>query len=318
MVSQDLTFRRPWAAYIHDISEDVRSAKEQTERFELFMEHCRLTRPCSSLYLKGSHSCIDGLECFLQSPFIDSATETTLELSPQLVSQVTQWPAHISRLAVPLHTDDECIDDHIDMISTLDQRIALDIHLGPGTVFSTMEPLLSKIMMMEVEQISLVEEDEAEADVLARCFDVLLASGYEHHELFGFRKAGIACFHWSHVFDGGDLLGMGPWAETRMQRDQCFHVAREDKETPSGASTLTPLSRQQSAQECVMLGLRLMQGIETEALVRRFGLTVDEVFDQCVIETFQSDGYLVHQTDHLALTTKGIWFYNSILAQILK
>ena len=68
------------------------------------------------------------------------------------------------------------------------------------------------------------------------------------------------------------------------------------------------------ADEALVMGLRLNEGIDVQAIARRFGF--DTVVDWAKIERLAASGHLTRNRDRIALTPDGRLLLDHILGEI--
>jgi oxygen-independent coproporphyrinogen-3 oxidase len=110
-----------------------------------------------------------------------------------------------------------------------------------------------------------VEMDEA-ADVLLR------QAGYQRYEISNYAKPGYACRHNLLYWTNGEYLGLGPSAQSYVNGSRfgniadltAYDSALSDNCLPIQAHT--ELSDDEQLRDTVVFGLRLVQGIPTQAL----------------------------------------------------
>ncbi|MFQ5903864.1 MAG: coproporphyrinogen III oxidase, partial [Candidatus Binatia bacterium] len=75
-------------------------------------------------------------------------------------------------------------------------------------------------------------------------------------------------------------------------------------------------TRRQQIGETMMLGLRLMEGVDLSAFARRFGQSFEELYPEA-LDTLMAEGLLILQGEHLRLTPKGVLLSNEVFAEFL-
>jgi oxygen-independent coproporphyrinogen-3 oxidase len=118
----------------------------------------------------------------------------------------------------------------------------------------------------------------------------------------------------------GDYSGIGPGAHgrrlgarsVRHRKPENFVAAVE--RNGHGISEEAPLSRFEAADEALVMGLRLSEGIDAEAIAARFGL--DSIVDWRKVDRLADSGHLTRDAGRIALTRKGRLLLDYILAEI--
>jgi oxygen-independent coproporphyrinogen-3 oxidase len=86
-------------------------------------------------------------------------------------------------------------------------------------------------------------------------------------------------------------------------------IARND----NGISQEEPLSRREAADEALVMGLRLTEGIDPGALEKRFGV---KIADPNAIQRLIATGHLAQSGPRVAATPAGRLVLDSLLGQI--
>ncbi len=190
----------------------------------------------------------------------------------------------------------------------------------------TMEPGTKMIEEHARGAFALPCDDDAAAlyDVTQELCD---QAGYPAYEVSNHAKKGAACRHNLTYWRGGDYVGIGPGAHGRLTRDRKTRAVRQVKapalwlkrvaEKGHGTQeeeTLTPEAR---AEELVMMGLRLTEGIDKERFLKLAGLPIEAAVNQNALADLTADGFLDDTTEHLAATGKGRLALNAVVRDLI-
>ena len=157
----------------------------------------------------------------------------------------------------------------------------------------------------------------------------MLAQGYVNYEISNFAKPGMACRHNQAVWRGQDYVGVGAGAHGRVTLADGSRVATSVVRQPEGYlermaegdeafSSWEVLDGRRTAQEALFLGLRLAEGIDTPALLKRVGEKAYKAAVDVVEQQKMTDaGLLTILGDHLVLTQTGWPRLNGVLKRIL-
>lgn len=143
--------------------------------------------------------------------------------------------------------------------------------------------------------------------------DRLTGLGFEAYEISNHAK-GLAARsrHNIHVWEGVDYIGIGPGAHGRITLDGLRHatIAQSDIRAyiHGPAHAREALSAQESAEEALMLGLRLSDGVQLERLN---GLALRRT------EALIADGFLRRTPERLQATEKGRLVLDRLLLELL-
>jgi oxygen-independent coproporphyrinogen-3 oxidase len=164
-------------------------------------------------------------------------------------------------------------------------------------------------------------DPDIQAERHAVADELLAAAGYARYEVSNWSQPGRASRHNVLYWSDGNYLGIGAGAHghldgrrywnTRLPRDFIAEVT-EGRSTEAGSERLASRDR---AGEALMLGLRLVSGIEVGAFDRRFPGALDERIH--VITRLEADGWLERTVTHLRLTSDATMLANDVLADLL-
>lgn len=166
-------------------------------------------------------------------------------------------------------------------------------------------------------------EEECTVMMYANAVDRLGSAGYGRYEISNFARPGHASRHNLKYWSSGSYLGVGPSAHSHVE-DRRFGRPADlgrwieqvrDGLIADGAADYTlgdPVSR---AREALVLGLRLIHGVELAEFSRRWA------FDPAValareIDELSFEGLLERRDGRLALTPRGILLSNEVFARL--
>lgn len=182
--------------------------------------------------------------------------------------------------------------------------------IEPGTRFATM------VAKREFEPL-----DPDTAAALYELTDAMTsAAGMPLYEISNYATRGSESRHnltyWRYL----DYAGVGPGAHgRRLGMSSVRHkkpenylsaVARNDH----GIVEEAPLSRTEAADEALVMGLRLREGIDADAIAKRFALPTIVDWDR--VDALARSGHLKRDGTHLSLTASGRLLLDHILGAI--
>src|SRR6185369_6966213 len=118
----------------------------------------------------------------------------------------------------------------------------------------------------------------------------------------------------------GDYAGIGPGAHgRRLGMRTVRHKKPENfisalRRNGHGIAEEAVLPASQAADEALVMGLRLREGIDPAAIAQRFGLT--ELVDWRRVDRLVGTGHLARNGTHIALTAQGRLVLDHILGEI--
>lgn len=167
----------------------------------------------------------------------------------------------------------------------------------------------------DVGELILPGEDEDGA-MHAMAAETLARAGYEHYEVSNWARGGRVCRHNLHTWQRREYIGIGCAAASfycgvrqRNTPDLDAYLARVEAGSSSVEETM-PIDEREAWFEEMMLGLRLIQGIELsggafahyEAKLRRL----------------ERQGLLTMRDRHIRLTPRGMDVMNAVLVTLME
>jgi len=169
--------------------------------------------------------------------------------------------------------------------------------------------------------VATLPDDDATADMFLLADELLTVAGYVHYEVSNYALPGHRSRHNGSYWQNGDYLGFGVGAHSHRHdrrwwnaRDLHTYLARmEAGDDPvDGDETLTETM---AINETMMLGLRLVEGINEDAVRQRHGRTVDAAYG-VVLAEYVAQGLVVREGGRLALTVRGRLLTDAIAARV--
>ncbi len=288
---------------------------------------------------------------------VESDAEVTLECNPATVSReaLSVWTnggvnrismgaqsAHANELKAlgRLHTwADVCHTVEMARQAGVD-NINLDFMMGiphqtPESLVETLkqaielspEHLSAYCLMLEegtpfarrgAEKLGLPNEDGV-ADLYELASDYIKSRGYEHYEISNYAKAGKRSRHNLHTWQGREYVGLGVAAHGYVDgvrygnsRDLTAFLSGEDI-----TESRVTVGAEDAAEEAVMLGLRLSDGVDLDELIGRYPVTLSDDFHH-LCETLSARGLMRCQDRRIALTDQGFLVSNHIISSLLE
>jgi len=172
-------------------------------------------------------------------------------------------------------------------------------------------------------------DEDTEYDILKFTQRYLSEHGYERYEVSNFAKQGYECRHNSGYWTRKEYVGMGLGAsslykERRMKNlsnlneyIDCwseFSLYMEGFEPDYEESYA--LSKEESMEETMFLGLRMVDGVRCSSFEKEFGLKIDDVYSKQIKELLE-EGLINTQSGYIRLTDKGFDVGNYVFAKFL-
>jgi len=190
----------------------------------------------------------------------------------------------------------------------------------------TMEPGTAMFDAHARGDFTLPGEDDA-ASQFELTQEICAVAGYPAYEISNHAKDGATCRHNLTYWRGGDYVGVGPGAHGRLTVDGIARATRQIKAPAlwlkrvdaqghgtQGEDELSPETR---AEELVMVGLRLAEGVDKARFARIAGRPLTEVIDTTAAKNMIAEGFLTESSTTLSATPKGRLALNAVLREII-
>jgi oxygen-independent coproporphyrinogen-3 oxidase len=182
--------------------------------------------------------------------------------------------------------------------------------IEPGTRFASMAA------KRELEPL----DSETAASLYELTDAVTSAAGMPGYEISNYARAGRESRHNLTYWRYGDYAGVGPGAHgrrlgmrtVRHRKPENFLLAIE--RNGHGIAEEAFLSPTQAADEALVMGLRLREGVDAAAIAERFGLP--SVVDWDRVERLVGSGHVRREGTRIALTARGRLLLDHILGEI--
>ncbi len=176
------------------------------------------------------------------------------------------------------------------------------------------------------EGVRPADNDEA-ADMFETTQDVLSAAGMPAYEISNHARPGEESRHNLTCWRGGDYLGIGPGAHGRLTIDGAFYgthqIHNPDRwlklagEHGHGTAKRRLLSAEDRARELVMMGLRLVDGIDIERFGRIAGISFDDTVDPDALARMVDGDLMARTATSVYATAAGRQRLNAVLGMLL-
>ena len=194
---------------------------------------------------------------------------------------------------------------------------AYQLTIEPGTRFALLQRTGALVM----------PADDVQADLYEITQDRLAGAGLPAYEVSNHARPGEACRHNLLYWRSGEWLGIGPGAHGRLELDG-GRVATEAWRLPRtwlerverrgrGERTRVALTRAEQAEELLVMGLRLSEGVDLARVETVAGRRLDQLLDRAALDRLLGDGLLERRGGYLAATAAGRQRLNAVLAAIL-
>lgn len=170
-------------------------------------------------------------------------------------------------------------------------------------------------------QLRLPDED-AQVDMYTAAIDMLVASGYEHYEISNFALPGRRSRHNQVYWRNEPYFGFGAGASGYVGGVRYTNVRPISdyieivRTTGRAVESSESLTGRQLMGETVMLGLRMLDGINLEDFERRFDVSLAAAYPE-ELERLIGDGLVEIAGMYLRLSGKGLLVANEVAQEFL-
>ncbi|CAA6604806.1 putative oxygen-independent coproporphyrinogen III oxidase [Rhodospirillaceae bacterium LM-1] len=237
----------------------------------------------------------------------------------------------------------------LDLIRKRFERVSIDLIYGrPGQSLNSWQDELTKALGLGLDHYSLYQltyesstplgraalegrikplDGDSEADFFAMTQDQMGAAIRCAYEISNYASKSAYCRHNLDIWRGGTYLGVGPGAHGREPRDGQIHAterladplawAKQVAAKGHGYKTCEPLLPGERAQELILLGLRLTEGIDRARFARQSGFDLAEVINPLAVQRMAADGYIQQDCTSLRTTPQGRQLLDSVVRILL-
>lgn len=185
--------------------------------------------------------------------------------------------------------------------------------IEPGTRFATM------VRQHEFEPL----DEDACADMFALTREMTAAAGLPAYEISNHARPGEESRHNLTYWRYQDYCGIGPGAHgrrggvatTRHRKPENWLDAID--RNGHGINETRELGRREQASEAMLMGLRLGEGVDLDALAGRFGLTPDQLCVSGKAAFYETQGLVWRQGSRLGVTDQGMALLDGLLAELV-
>ena len=166
-------------------------------------------------------------------------------------------------------------------------------------------------------------DDDAAADLFTLTQEMTRSSGLPAYETSNHATPGQESRHNLTYWRYEDYTGIGPGAHGRRagvatirhKKPENFLSAVAQRQ--HGICEARLLDPREQASEALLMGLRLVEGVDLAVLAERFGLAQEELVDQRRIEHCEQIGLMCSEGSRLFVSEAGRPVLDAILAQIV-
>lgn len=207
----------------------------------------------------------------------------------------------------------QTIDDVADSIAAI-------IRLNPEHVSCYELTLMEGTPMYAAKPVLPPEDNVIEASKLIE--NTLGCAGYAKYEISNYAKPGFECRHNVIYWTRGEYVGVGPAAHSFIGDERFANPSSIDDwmmRVNRGESARVDVERIDAAGamfETMMLGLRMVRGVDIQAFEREFGNPPSHYYRR-QIEKLKRDCLIVERGGRLFLTSKGMLLHSAVCVELM-
>jgi oxygen-independent coproporphyrinogen-3 oxidase len=213
--------------------------------------------------------------------------------------------------ALPGDTEDSWSATLAQALSLGTSHLSLyQLTIEPGTRFAALHAAGKLEPLGEDHSALLYELNDA----------VTSAAGLPAYEISNHARRGHESRHNLTYWRYGDYAGVGPGAHGRRLGSRTVRHRKPEnflsalRRNGHGIAEEAPLSPTEAADEALVMGLRLSEGIDPDAIARRFGF--ESIVDCAKVDRLVASGHLLRNGSRIALTASGRLLLDYILAEV--
>ncbi|HBA27400.1 MAG TPA: coproporphyrinogen III oxidase [Nitrospinae bacterium] len=171
-------------------------------------------------------------------------------------------------------------------------------------------------------------DEDKQLEMYERGIEFLTMAGYGHYEISNFAKHSKKCLHNQIYWRNEEYLGIGAGAYSYIDRERRWNIKspveymgkiKEHGARGEGRGAVAGSERLEMKGvmgETIMMGLRMLKGINLQNFKKRFGVEIQSTFSD-VISRLLSNNLIIFDNGNLKLTHKGLLFYNDVSIEFL-
>ena len=198
-------------------------------------------------------------------------------------------------------------------LSTLKKDLKLMLKLNVEHI-STYSLIIEDNTMIGIKRINPIDE-ELDEEMYSTICDILKKNNYKHYEISNFAKEGYESKHNTNYWLNNNYYGFGlsshgyigniRYENTKNMTKYLTHQFVADEQL---------LSKSDEMDNTIMLGFRLINGINLQDFYDRYNINLQEAYD---IQKLFEEKKLIYKDGYLMINPKYIYVMNEILIQII-
>lgn len=214
---------------------------------------------------------------------------------------------------LPNQTLDDCME-------TINKVIDLDVeHISYYSLIIEEKTLMNKWFK---EGKILLPEEEEEREMYHMGKQLLESKGYKHYEISNFAKLGFECKHNLIYWQIKPYIGFGIASHSNIKNTRFWNYDNFKDYINALKVGKAPISgneyidRRMEIAEYLIMGLRLIDGVNKDDFRNRFNQDVEEIYSD-VLSKYVKENLLVVDSDNIRFTERGLDLSNIVYVDLL-
>ena len=217
----------------------------------------------------------------------------------------------------------------VDEVTRLFDNHSADlIYARPGQTAEAWKQELNQISELGLKHLSLYQltieegtffarkdikpmDDEPAAELYALTQEFLATKGYPQYEVSNFAHPGYESIHNLAYWRGQNYLGIGPAAHGRIKTTDKIYASTHHRQ-------LEELTPQERAEELIIMGLRIREGINKENFRRQCGLELTGFVNDKARQSLIRQKLLFEDKHNLRAANRGFLLLNKIIEELCR
>lgn len=217
----------------------------------------------------------------------------------------------------------------VDEVTRLFDNHSADlIYARPGQTAEAWKQELNQISELGLKHLSLYQltieegtffarkgikpmDDEPAAELYALTQEFLATKGYPQYEVSNFAHPGYESIHNLAYWRGQNYLGIGPAAHGRIKTTDKIYASTHHQQ-------LEELTPQERAEELIIMGLRIREGINKENFRRQCGLELTGFVNDKARQSLIRQKLLFEDKHSLRAANRGFLLLNKIIEELCR
>ena len=166
-------------------------------------------------------------------------------------------------------------------------------------------------------------DEEIQLAMYEKTMELLQEKGFEHYEISNFARSGFASVHNQIYWRNESYIGFGAGAYSYLDgtryrsKEYPEEYIRDIERKGRSCEEEERLVPEEQMDETVIMGLRLVKGIDIKRFEKRFKTGFIQRYEE-EISRLLKEGMIVLEKGHLRLSRKGLLFSNRVMMEFLK